>query len=117
MSGEDVERADHCWYAAVHVNESDSGDTQRAGEGIGIADAVSDRREVVAALGAVLRAAVAAAIRTEVSADELRRVADPVGRAVTPLNGRLRTAETVASADDLSVNLQMFNPVSGAGNP
>ncbi len=80
-------------------------------------DEMADRRAAVAELGAELRALVETAVRTEVAPEELRHVAKEARRLTDRLGERQREVTEVASVDDLSSRVRMYNPVIGAGHP
>lgn len=80
-------------------------------------DEMADRRAAVAELGAELRALVETAVRTEVASEELRHVAKEARRLTDRLGDRQREVTEVASVDDLSSRVRMYNPVIGDGHP
>jgi len=63
-----------------------------------------------------MRTLVETATATEVSSDELRRVAAELREATTALAKQQRTRHQLASADDLLGGIRMYNPVSGSGS-
>ncbi len=75
------------------------------------------RREAVAGLGSALRGLVDAAVRTEVSGDELDDVATAVRDLTERLNTDRRGLHDIATVDDPETGERWYSPVYGPGNP
>ena len=78
---------------------------------------VSDRRAAVAELAAELRTLADLVTRTEVPVSVLRESARRLRELAPTLRERTRDVAELASVDDLTGRVRMFNPVTGAGNP
>jgi acyl-coenzyme A thioesterase PaaI-like protein len=75
------------------------------------------RRDAVGSLGAALRELVDAAVRTEVSVDELAAVEEVVRAAAARLRADQRALTQIAAVDDPEVGERWYNPVYGPGSP
>jgi acyl-coenzyme A thioesterase PaaI-like protein len=75
------------------------------------------RREAVGSLGAALRELVDAAVRTEVSLDELAAVEAEVRSLAGRLRATQRELTQIAAVDDPEVGERWYNPVYGPGSP
>jgi uncharacterized protein (TIGR00369 family) len=82
-----------------------------------VADERAVRRAAVGELGTALRELVDAAVRTEVSVDELA-AATAEARALTErLRAEGRGLHDIASVDDPEIGERWYSPVYGPGNP
>ena len=75
------------------------------------------RRDAVGSLGAALRDLVDAAVRTEVSLDELAAVEAAVQDVAARLRAVSREVTGIATVDDPAVGERWYHPVYGPGNP
>ncbi|SOE02562.1 PaaI family thioesterase [Blastococcus haudaquaticus] len=75
------------------------------------------RRAAVGELGAALRDLVDAAVRTEVSLDELAAATDAARSLAARLRAETRGLHDVAAVDDPSTGERWYSPVYGPGNP
>jgi uncharacterized protein (TIGR00369 family) len=82
-----------------------------------VADERAVRRAAVGELGTALRELVDAAVRTEVSVDELA-AATAEARALTErLRAEARGLHDIATVDDPEIGERWYSPVYGPGNP
>lgn len=79
--------------------------------------AIEARRKAIASAGSALRATMLALIETEVPAEVLTETAEHLESIAARLSSARRSADQLASVDDLTHGIQMFSPVVGAGNP
>jgi acyl-coenzyme A thioesterase PaaI-like protein len=83
-----------------------------------VADPSRDvRRDAVGSLGAALRELVDAAVRTEVSLEELAAVEAVVREQAARLRTTQRELTQIAAVDDPEVGERWYNPVYGPGSP
>ena len=75
------------------------------------------RREAVGELGAALRDLVDAAVRTEVSLDELAAATEGARALAAALRAETRGLHDIASVDDPATGERWYSPVYGPGNP
>jgi uncharacterized protein (TIGR00369 family) len=75
------------------------------------------RREAVGELGAALRELVDAAVRTEVSLDELTAATAAARQLADRLRVETRGLHDIARVDDPEVGERWYSPVYGPGNP
>lgn len=75
------------------------------------------RREAVGSLGAALRELVDAAVRTEVTIEELEEAAATAREMAGRLRVEQRGLQGIASVDDPEVGERWYNPVYGPGSP
>jgi acyl-CoA thioesterase FadM len=75
------------------------------------------RREALVRLGEQVRALTEAVVTTEVPVHELEAAVAAVEAVTDRLSARRRTRDELASVDDLTAGIRIFNPVSGAGSP
>jgi uncharacterized protein (TIGR00369 family) len=75
------------------------------------------RREAVGELGAALRDLVDAAVRTEVSLDELAAATAGARELAAALRAETRGLHDIATVDDPSTGERWYSPVYGPGNP
>ena len=75
------------------------------------------RRDAVGSLGAALRDLVDAAVRTEVSVEELAGVEAAVRAAAERLRTDARELTGIAAVDDPELGERWYNPVHGPGSP
>ncbi len=75
------------------------------------------RREAVSGLGAALRELVDAAVRTEVSIEELAATEVAVRELAARLRAEQRGLKSIAAVDDPEVGERWYNPVYGPGSP
>jgi acyl-coenzyme A thioesterase PaaI-like protein len=75
------------------------------------------RREAVTTLGAALRELVDAAVRTEVSIEELEAATEAAREIAGRLRAEQRGMQGIAAVDDPSVGERWYNPVYGPGSP
>jgi uncharacterized protein (TIGR00369 family) len=75
------------------------------------------RREAVGELGAALRDLVDAAVRTEVSLDELAAATDAARQLAAALRAETRGLHDIARVDDPEIGERWYSPVYGPGNP
>jgi uncharacterized protein (TIGR00369 family) len=75
------------------------------------------RREAVGELGAALRDLVDAAVRTEVSLDELAAATAAARELAASLRTETRSLHDIATVDDPSTGERWYSPVYGPGNP
>ncbi|MDQ1662292.1 MAG: hypothetical protein QOJ68_2272 [Blastococcus sp.] len=76
-----------------------------------------ERRLAVGALGTALRDLVDAAVRTEVSLEELRAAAATADALTERLRADTRGITEVARVDDPEIGERWYSPVYGPGNP
>ena len=75
------------------------------------------RRDAVADLGTALRALVDAAVRTEVSLEELADATTAARDLATRLRADSREVHDIARVDDPVIGERWYSPVYGPGNP
>jgi uncharacterized protein (TIGR00369 family) len=75
------------------------------------------RREAVGELGVALRDLVDAAVRTEVSLDELAAATAGARELAASLRAETRGLHDIATVDDPSTGERWYSPVYGPGNP
>jgi uncharacterized protein (TIGR00369 family) len=75
------------------------------------------RRDAVGELGSALRELVDAAVRTEVSLEELVAVADGARQLSARLRADSRGLHEIASVDDPEIGQRWYSPVYGPGSP
>jgi len=75
------------------------------------------RRDAVADLGTALRALVDAAVRTEVSLEELADATTAARDLATRLRADSREVHDIARVDDPEIGERWYSPVYGPGNP
>jgi uncharacterized protein (TIGR00369 family) len=75
------------------------------------------RREAVGELGSALRELVDAAVRTEVSLEELAAAAEVTRALAKRLRADTRGLHDIPSVDDPEVGERWYSPVYGPGNP
>ena len=76
-----------------------------------------ERRVAVGALGTALRGLVDAAVRTEVSLEELRSAAAVAEELTARLRADSRGLTEIARVDDPEIGERWYSPVYGPGNP
>jgi uncharacterized protein (TIGR00369 family) len=75
------------------------------------------RRDAVGRLGSALRDLVDAAVRTEVSLEELATATDAARQLAARLRAETRGLHDIASVDDPETGERWYSPVYGPGNP
>jgi len=75
------------------------------------------RRAAVGELGAALRDLVDAAVRTEVSLEELAAATDGARQLTAALRAETRGLHDIATVDDPEIGERWYSPVYGPGNP
>jgi uncharacterized protein (TIGR00369 family) len=75
------------------------------------------RRDAVGDLGSALRELVDAAVRTEVSVEELAAAADAARKLAARLRADTRGLHDIAAVDDPEIGERWYSPVYGPGNP
>ena len=75
------------------------------------------RRAAVGELGTALRDLVDAAVRTEVSIEELEAIAKEAGELAARLRAQTRGLHDIATVDDPEIGERWYSPVYGPGNP
>jgi uncharacterized protein (TIGR00369 family) len=75
------------------------------------------RRDAVGALGEALRDLVDAAVRTEVSLEELAVATATARQLAAALRAETRGLHDIASVDDPEIGERWYSPVYGPGNP
>ncbi|HET6393259.1 MAG TPA: PaaI family thioesterase [Blastococcus sp.] len=75
------------------------------------------RREAVGELGAALRDLVDAAVRTEVSLEELAAATEGARALAAALRAETRGLHDIATVDDTATGERWYSPVYGPGNP
>jgi uncharacterized protein (TIGR00369 family) len=75
------------------------------------------RREAVGELGSALRDLADAAVRTEVSLDELAVATEAARQLASALRAETRGLHDIATVDDPEVGERWYSPVYGPGNP
>ena len=75
------------------------------------------RRAAVGELGAALRDLVDAAVRTEVSLEELAAAAEGARQLTAALRAKTRGLHDIATVDDPEICERWYSPVYGPGNP
>ena len=75
------------------------------------------RRDAVGELGAALRDLVDAAVRTEVSIDELAAATGTARQLAAKLRADTRGLHDIAAVDDPEIGERWYSPVYGPGNP
>jgi len=78
---------------------------------------IAERRAAAVRLAEALRALSAAAVLSEVPADELDAVAEQARGLAARLTATARPADGLASIDDLAAGIRMFNPANGEASP
>jgi hypothetical protein len=75
------------------------------------------RRDAVGALGSALRELVDAAVRTEVSVEELSAAPEAARQLAARLRAETRGLHDIATVDDPETGERWYSPVYGPGNP
>ena len=75
------------------------------------------RRAAVGELGAALRDLVDAAVRTEVSLEELAAASEGARKLAAVLRAETRGLHDIATVDDPEIGERWYSPVYGPGNP
>lgn len=78
---------------------------------------VATRRETVVGLAERVRELIEAMVTSEVPIDDLESAGKLVEEAAQLLSTSRRSRAELASVDDLSGGIRMFNPISGAAGP